>query len=151
MSKVTPIENITSSLSQKQLEQITVHVLQDKLKESGDSSVRMVGIEGGRPLTVHLGPLSKHEHTQSLPVKEVIAMQLESAMTGAQMNKVLKNLRLKYGQSVVVPHVRDHLRDRRQIFAEYFKVEKVGFTDKIGYLIEESLFFFMILKVLLNC
>ena len=54
---------------------------------------------------------------------------------------ILKNLRLKYGQRAVKPHIREHLVERKKMFEEFYMAELVEFEDKNGEQVNEALVF----------
>ena len=57
----------------------------------------------------------------------------------SDLKSLLKNLRLKYGRNIVTPLIQEHLRDRKQIFKDYFAVEDVNFCGKDEEIKKEAL------------
>ena len=127
-SSVQIVENL-SSVSSEVLEKVVHNHLNKTVEESGDKTVKLTGVSGGKPSVVTVGPTTKESESGPLSVKEILDMQSEASLSDTQMISVLKNIRLKWGWKAVENNVREALVERKGIFAKYFAVEMTTFLD----------------------
>ena len=76
-----------------------------------------------------------------LSTDEVISIILNAGLTDTQMELILKNLRIKYGNDIVTPGVHEALAQRKKIFEDYFTTEELNFHNKKEGEIKRSLVF----------
>ena len=126
--------NLTENVNKSVLEKVGLHAVKAKVNESGENTVEINSITGGRPTKVTVGAPNgdKDGTVQQLTVKDVSIIQNEASLSDRQVISVLKNLRRKFGWKTVEPHLRKALVTRKQIFSDFFSSEMVEFQDKDG-------------------
>ena len=127
-SRVQVVENL-SSVNPEVLEKVVHSHLTNTVQESGEKTIKLTGVSGGKSSTVTMGPPIKQSEPCPLTTKEILDIQSEANLSDTQMISVLKNLRLKCGWKAVETNVRAALTERKGIFAKYFSVEMTTFLD----------------------
>ena len=80
-SKSTLIDNLSKTLPEDILEKIAVKTLKEKVHMSGDNTVKLTGVGGGKPVTITVGKVSTTPKIEPLSVEDVINMQTESNLS----------------------------------------------------------------------
>ena len=125
-SKVA-VENL-AGVSPSIIEKIVHHHL-SAITESGDKTIKINSVVGGKAMLVTVGQVPDHAEIQPLTAEEILIMQTEASLSDNQMLSVLKNLRLKWGWKHIEPYVKNALAERKGVFKDFFKVETVTFKD----------------------